>query len=86
MVSSLLEFLRLIHAKLLVISTVRLYVSRGLSYQYFSARLCEKSKYSVENIFLLLGNNTRVAVPVKRAAAFVLTNLQAQTYSVIILN
>lgn len=50
----------------------------GLSYQYFSARLCEKSKYCVENIFILLRNNAWAGVSVKRTASFVLTNLQAQ--------
>lgn len=54
------------------------FATGGLFYQNFSARLCEESKYCVENIFILLRNDAWAGVSVKRTASFVLTNLQAQ--------
>lgn len=62
-------------------------VSGTISYQYFSARLREKSKYCVENIFILLRNNAWAVVSMERTASFVLSNLHAQLQiTIIILN
>lgn len=55
-------------------------ISGTVSYQYFSARLCEKSKYCVENIFIRLRNNAWAVVSAERTASFVLTNLQMHNY------
>lgn len=55
-------------------------ISGTISYQYFSARLCKKSKYCVENIFIRLRNNTWTVVSAERTASFVLTNLQMNNY------